>query len=112
VDWLNTLLPVVLGFGLRFVVPVVLTIVVIWWFRRLDDGWKKEAERIVEVENRPRPGNPGCWKFNHCSPEDRAKCRAFAHPDQPCWQVFRAKDGRMLDRCLACQVFRTAPVPA
>jgi hypothetical protein len=112
VEWLNTTLAIVLGFVLRFVLPVAVTILVIWWFRRLDEGWKREAERVVEIENRPRPGNTGCWKINGCPPENRSKCRAFAHPELPCWQVLRAADGQLQELCLGCQVFRTAPVPA
>jgi len=29
----------------------------------------------------------------------------------PCWQVYRAKDGRLLDACLGCKIFLGAPVP-
>ena len=111
-DWNNTILAIILGFVLRFGLPVSITILLIWWFSRLDEGWKKEAEQALGVGSRPLPGNPGCWKLQECPPENRKNCRAFAHPDQPCWQVFRAQDGRLLDRCLGCQVFQTAPLPA
>ena len=55
--------------------------------------------------------NPGCWDIKNCSAEQRANCKAHAHPETPCWQLFRERDGRLQERCVGCDVFRKAPVP-
>lgn len=111
-DGLMSILAVILGLLLRLGIPVLATILIILWLRHLDEEWKGQADREqARAGIVLRARNPGCWKINNCPPERRANCPAFANPDMPCWQVFRAKDGRLLDTCLGCEIFRGAPVP-
>lgn len=107
-DSLETLGVLVLGIVVRFVLPIGITALLVWYFRRLDQRWQMEAKLAA---NRPMPKNPGCWKINKCSAEKRAKCRAYANPDKPCWQVYRTTDGLLQERCLGCDVFKKAPIP-
>lgn len=104
------LLPVVIGLFIRLVIPIVLTIFVVYGLRKLDERWKREAagEKIPVAQAR----NIGCWEINNCPAENRSRCTAYANPDKPCWQVFRQADGHLQERCLLCQVFRRSPVPA
>lgn len=104
---LLSLLSVIAGLLLRFGLPVLVTLFLVWIFRRLDSRWQAEAEAI--------PGeavpNRGCWKVHNCPEEKRAGCAAYQHQDKPCWQVHREISGRLPERCFGCEVFRTAPVP-
>jgi hypothetical protein len=87
---------------------------VVYWLSRLDQRWERESEQerslmpslVLQVKNH------GCWEINGCSTENRERCEAYAHPDTPCWQVFRESNGRLQEKCLLCKVFRAAPIPA
>jgi hypothetical protein len=46
-----------------------------------------------------------------CSEEKRATCKAFAHQDTPCWQVYRSSDGQLQNRCQGCKIFKDTPLP-
>jgi hypothetical protein len=56
-------------------------------------------------------GNTGCWDVKHCTPEQKAKCPAYAHKETPCWQFYRQKNGALREGCIGCDVFKQAPVP-
>jgi hypothetical protein len=109
VDWLYTFGTLVLGLLIRLAIPIALTALLVWSLRRLDERWQAEAGLTPAA--RAPIGNPGCWKINDCPPESRAKCKAYAHPELPCWQIHRERDGRLLERCLICKVFREAVAP-
>jgi hypothetical protein len=103
---------VIIGLLVRFGLPILGTVLVIWFFRRLDAHWQAEAARQLHM------GTPvaladrePCWDQRHCSPEMRNNCRAYLQQGIPCWQLFRAEDGRLKEACLGCEVFRKAPVP-
>jgi hypothetical protein len=110
-EGLMSILVVILGLLARFGIPLAVTLLIVMWMRRLDEQWKEQAQR-EQTFSRPRAKNSGCWKVNNCSPERRASCPAYSNPEMPCWQVYRAMDGHLLDTCLGCKVFRGAPVPA
>lgn len=110
-DWLYTFGTLVLGLLLRLAVPIGLTALLVWGLRRLDERWQAEAEGVTAVTVAAPARNPGCWKINNCPPENRARCKAYAHPESPCWQVHREKSGRLLERCLICNIFREAVAP-
>lgn len=99
---------VVIGFTLRLAIPIAITGVAIYFLRHLDTRWKEEAERLglqFVVEK------PKCWEIKGCSPEARATCKGYLS-EQPCWQALRKENGYLQDRCLGCNVFHKAPVPA
>jgi len=107
-DWLDTTVTLVVGTVIRLGIPIVITVFLVMWLRRLDESWSKEAEvnlaATVEIAK-----NIGCWEINECAIENRETCLAYAQPDTPCWQVYRSDDGQLNEKCLACQVFRSAP---
>jgi hypothetical protein len=106
----TTLLILITGLLIRLVIPILLTMVVVYGLRKLDDHWKREAagELVPAVQAR----NIGCWDINKCSAEKLSSCAAYANKDKPCWQVFRQEDGHLQERCLFCEVFRRSPIPA
>ena len=108
---ISIFLTFILGMVLRIGVPVAVTAFLIWWFHQLDARWQGLAEQDEISSGQMLVANRGCWDINKCAPENRGKCRAFAHPEMPCWQVFRSGDGALQERCLGCKVFREAPVP-
>ena len=111
-EWANSV--VVVGFGLllRLGIPLLITILLIRWLRRLDERWQTEAKaQRSKVASTVQARNIGCWEIKGCTGEQRDSCQAYKHPETPCWQVFRASDGRLQERCLGCEVFRKSPVP-
>jgi hypothetical protein len=100
----------ILGMVLRIGIPVAVTFLLVWLFHRLDARWQSQAEQ-GEMPSAPRwVANRGCWELNNCSQENQGKCPAFAHPEMPCWQVFRSGDGTLREKCQAGR--SSFPVPA
>ena len=106
------MLTFLLGMVLRIGIPVGVTAFPIWLFHRLDARWQTQAEQDGIHTGQNLIPNRGCWNIQNCPPEGRNTCRAFAHPEAPCWQVFRNGDGTLRENCLMCRVFKEAPVPA
>jgi len=106
-DALNTLLAVLTGVVIRFVIPVGITILMIYFLRKMDARWQAEAQLVAQ---KPSVEKPKCWEVNNCSPEQMAKCPGY-QSEQPCWQAFRKKDGHLKEKCLGCGVFVKAPIP-
>jgi hypothetical protein len=109
-DWLTTTLAMILGLLLRVAIPIAATILLIIVLKWVDERWKREAD--LEGKEVFQARNIGCWEIKNCSAEQIAKCRAYANPDMPCWQIFREKNGRLQERCKDCDVFRHSPIPA
>jgi hypothetical protein len=103
-DWLMSILTFVAGLVVRLLVPLALTAFLVWLLGRLDEQWQSGKPAVLAH-------NAGCWQVNQCPPEQRARCDAYAHPETPCWQYYRQSDGSLQERCLACKVFREAPLP-
>lgn len=110
---LITTVIVILGLVVRIGLPVAVTLLVVRWLLQLDSQWQNQAneESVAEGVIRILPGNVGCWEINGCSSEKRSHCTAYAHPESPCWQVFRNQSGALQERCLGCKVFKESPVP-
>jgi hypothetical protein len=103
---------VILGLVLRFGVPILVTALAIWFLRRLDERWQREAKGEVPVRQElPLFSTLRGWVFNDCTPEQREKCPAFIEALRPCWQVHRNGDGSLKRECLGCEIFKQAPVP-
>ena len=92
-DWLTTVLAMILGLLLRVAIPIAATILLVIVLKWLDERWKREAD--LEGAAVEQPGNIGCWDVKNCPSEQLAKCRAYANPDTPCWQVFREDSGKL-----------------
>ncbi len=96
---------VVVGVALRLGIPVVLTIAVTWWLRRLDAQWQREARRP------PEPSAPPValgGDLDSCPFASRAPRAAADQPDTPCWEAIRSETGDLQPACLNCPVFRNA----
>ncbi len=100
-----------IGLVVRFGIPIVLTILIVMWLRRLDARWQLEANQTHPRAAVAALPQVRCWEQRGCPPERRASCPAYARPDVPCWQVFRGVDGRLQEACLDCAVFKKAPAP-
>ena len=106
---LTVILIFLAGLLIRFGIPILLTVGLIYLLRRLDERWQSQAEQ--ELAAAPMARNSGCWDAKNCTPEQREHCSAYAHPDTPCWQYYRTQQGYLQERCLGCDVFRKAPLP-
>jgi hypothetical protein len=104
---MNATLAVIFGLLLRLGIPLAITILVFTLLRRLDARWQREA---AAEQHAPVPARP-CWEVKGCSADKMKTCPAVAHPETPCWQVFRSKEGALREGCLDCDVFRLAPAP-
>ena len=106
------LLLAITWFMFRFGLPLVITLVLIGVFSKLDSRWKEEAlsmrKNLVHEQVIPMIK---CWVFQDCPPERREKCPAFQQKQIPCWQTFRDKYGTLKDGCLSCDVFKEVPLP-
>ena len=102
-----SLLAVITGFVLRFGIPIAITMVAIYFLRRLDARWQAEAETETL---QPVVEKPHCWEINNCTPEIRASCPGYLS-EAPCWQARREENGHLQEKCLGCDIFRKAPVP-
>ena len=105
-ETLTSILTITTGLLLRFAIPIVGTLILVFLLRKLDAHWQAEAElapiAIEKVE---------CWKVKGCSEKQRKNCIGAAAP-LPCWQVHRQPNGYLQEQCISCEVFIKAPVPA
>jgi hypothetical protein len=103
---LYALFAILTGLLARFAVPILITVLAVYFLKGLDERWQMESEvQLLPVKK------PECWKVNGCPPEARNSCRGYLSP-LACWQVFRLPNGYLRQECLACTVFRDAPLPA
>lgn len=102
---LTSILAVIAGFLLRLAIPIVLTALLIFFLRKLDARWQREAELPL-----PDMAKVECWKIKGCRPEQIAHC-VGANSPLPCWQAFRLPNGYLREECLACEIFIEAPAP-
>jgi hypothetical protein len=104
---METVFMFLLGLLLRIGLPVVVTGLIFFVLRRLDERWRKEALAIPVMSTSQRP----CWELKGCPEEKRSNCPASSQKNTPCWQVFRTKNGLLREECLECEVFYLAPIP-
>ena len=99
-------LTIIIGLLLRLAIPIVGTLILIYFLRKLDAHWQAEANLapvgIEKVE---------CWKVKGCSEEQRKQCTGATSP-LPCWQVYRQPNGYLQEKCISCEVFSQSPTPA
>ncbi len=104
-DALNLFLAILLGIAARLVIPIFVTILAVYFLRRLDARWQKEAT------NPPaRVEKPACWEINGCPPDQSKTCVGRTSP-LPCWQARRTANGYLREQCLTCTIFLKAPAP-
>lgn len=101
---------VIIGFLIRIGIPLVLTILLSLLLRRLDAQWRDEAIGYqAEAINKAEQdiyftiwSRTPCWEEKNCSPEERARCKAYLQSEKPCWEVYR-NNGSYSKSCTTCQ---------
>jgi hypothetical protein len=102
---ITSLFMVIAGLLLRLALPILGTVILIYFLRKLDAHWQEEAQLApVSIQKLE------CWKIQGCTPEQRKNCPAAASP-LPCWQVYRLPNGYLREKCISCNVFLDAPTP-
>ena len=105
-ETLTSILAILAGLLLRLAIPVAGTVLLIYLLRKLDAHWQAEAVSLpVHAEKTE------CWKIKGCSEEERQHCIGAAS-SLPCWQVYRQPNGYLQEKCISCEVFVNAPIPA
>ncbi len=105
-DTIVSFMAVLTGLLLRSAIPIAGTAILIYFLRKLDERWQAEAQLT------PMPAQkPECWKVKGCTAEQRRNCVAASSP-LPCWQALRQPNGYMPEKCISCEVFIDAPIPA
>ncbi len=100
-------------FLLRFGLPILGTILIVIFFKRLDHRWQRETlDRRESMGAQAMLPVVQCWATNNCPAEKCQNCIAFQDHSKPCWQHFRVKDGSLKEECLGCKVFLGVPAPA
>jgi hypothetical protein len=101
-----SILALLAGLLFRLALPIFITALLIMLLRRLDAHWQTEAQQQTPVVQKPE-----CWKIKGCTPEERTNCIGAKSP-LPCWQAYRLPNGHLNEKCLTCEVFIEAPMPA
>jgi hypothetical protein len=95
---------VLVGTALRLVVPILITVLAIFFLRKLDARWQSEGQTAPLAVKKPE-----CWKTKNCPPALLKTCPGCLSP-LPCWQARRLPNGYLRQECLDCRLFRSAPV--
>lgn len=48
---------------------------------------------------------PPCWESQHCPPEVRERCPAYALSPLPCWVARPLVEGRRMESCTTCPIY-------
>jgi hypothetical protein len=104
-DTVVSFLYIIVGLLLRLAIPILGTLLLVFFLRKLDAGWQAEAERHNQAMEKSE-----CWKINGLATQQTENTKAD-ESSLPCWQANRLPNGYLRDECLSCQVFTEAPVP-
>lgn len=104
-ETLISFLYIIVGLLVRLAIPILATLLLVYFLRKLDIRWQAEAELHPHMVEKPE-----CWKIKGCTPQQTENCEAY-RSKLPCWQVYRLPNGYLNEDCLSCQVFTEAPIP-
>jgi len=105
-ETITTFLALCLGLLVRLALPIAVTLVLVYFLRKLDSRWQAESQlQPVPLQK------PECWKIKGCPLERQKNCIARTS-SLPCWQMFRLPNGYLREECISCKVFIDAPIPA
>lgn len=105
-ETLSSLAVLAIGLLLRLAIPITGTILLMYFLRKLDAHWQMEAKSVpLQVEK------VECWNLKGCSDGQCKDCIGATSP-LPCWQAFRQPNGYLQEKCISCEVFVNAPIPA
>ena len=91
-------------FALRLGVPLAITGLVVYLFKKMDEKWEAESQShptIVEISQAASVRKP-CWEDKGCSPDNRAQCPACRLTDIPCWLARLRQEYRLPVECTNC----------
>ncbi len=110
-------------FILRLGVPLVITLAVGYWLRRLDAKWQAEALArkaeavLAKQEQRSEPDiemfkiiEQPCWVLKNCPEDAVASCPAHRHSELPCWLARLRSEGRLPQPCYRCELFTAGQI--
>jgi hypothetical protein len=98
---------VLAGFLLRFALPLLLMVGLVFILRRLDARWQKEA--LLKQKIAAEDTQKHALDLRDCEIVG-VNHRFTVQASEPCWQVFRKSSGYLHEECLQCKVFRAAPI--
>ena len=104
-ETLTTLLVLCTSLLLRLALPITITLVLVYFLRKLDSRWQAEAKLQPMYVQKPE-----CWKIKGCPLERQKNCIARTS-SLPCWQMLRLPNGYLREECISCKVFIDAPIP-
>ncbi len=98
---------VLTGLLVRFIVPLLLMVGLVFLLRRMDARWQKEAinRQLLETST----AQSRTWELSHCTIAGMANQPAI-QSGQPCWLVYRKSNGYLHEECLHCKVFCATPI--
>lgn len=94
-------------FVLRIGVPIIVTLMVGAWLKRLLEEHEDKPEVTTAVL---KPGQH-CWDIAKSDDAENARAVAAKRPDLPCWLALQITGAGLKEMCYACPVF-TAHAPA
>lgn len=105
-------------FILRLGVPLVLTLMVGYWLRRLDARWQAEAlarradAAMAQAEAGAEPSiemfsviERPCWEQKGCPEGAMGNCPAYQQAELPCWLARLRAEGHLPHPCYRCELF-------
>ncbi len=107
---------VLVMFGLRIGVPLILTLAFGYWLeRKLSAGREAEQEETVSpriVKSSEKIIQLHCWDIKRCDTATRAQCAAFKHPELPCWLALQAEGEKVREECFTCALYKPQAIAA
>jgi hypothetical protein len=99
-----SLLAILIGLAVRLALPIIITLVAVYFLRKLDAHWQRQAKAELS-----RPAEEAqIWDLKDC-PIEKRSANPAATSLQPCWQTHRLSNGYLSEDCLSCEIFRDAP---
>ncbi len=94
-------------FVLRIVVPILITLMIGAWLKRL---LEEHEEQPAATPVRLKAGQH-CWDVVHTPDTEQIKAVAVQHPDLPCWLALQVSGAGVQEMCYTCPLY-TAHAPA
>jgi len=94
---------VLAGIAVRLIIPVLITVSVVYLLRKLDENWQAEGRKTPVKAQKP-----ACWEVMGCAADKRKDCPGYTSK-LPCWQARRMPNGYLCAECIGCKVFLKAP---
>jgi hypothetical protein len=94
-------------FVLRIGVPILITLMIGAWLKRLLEEREEKPETVPVVLK----AGQHCWDVTKTLDTEQAQAVAAQRPDLPCWLALQVSGAGLKENCYTCPVF-TADAPA